>query len=107
MTRIEYEPEAYRLRVEGHAGFGVTGADPVCAGVSVLCFTLINAAEDFGLHLYINEQEAVIELRCCPDKEQEERCRFLFDTITSGLEMLAESYPDNVQMKGEHDGEHG
>ena len=33
MTEIVYEPAELRLRMEGHAGAGAYGEDPVCAAL--------------------------------------------------------------------------
>ena len=46
MTKITYHPQEYHLRIEGHAGFAEAGEDLVCAGISVLGWTLVAGAEE-------------------------------------------------------------
>ena len=40
MTRILYDRAGLRLEMQGHAGAGEKGADPVCAALSMLMMTL-------------------------------------------------------------------
>ena len=98
MTRVTYCPEEYRLRVEGHAGAGAVGEDIVCAAASILLWTLVDAAQEFQMHLYTND--GIAEVNCYPDEEQEEKCRFLFDTIWNGYGMLGENYPEHIMTGG-------
>ena len=43
MTLVIYEPEGPALEFIGHAGAGLCGRDPVCAALSILMYTLIDA----------------------------------------------------------------
>ena len=43
MTLIIYEPAGPALEFIGHAGAGLRGSDPVCAALSILLYTLIEA----------------------------------------------------------------
>jgi len=103
MTKVTYHPDEFNLRVEGHAGAGKPGEDIVCAGISTLGFTLVAAADEFNMHLYLNEADGVMDVRCYPSEETEERCRTVFDTLALGYELLAAKYPDNIIMGGRHD----
>ena len=40
MTAVVYDPKTPEMRFEGHAGAGRAGADPVCAALSILMYTL-------------------------------------------------------------------
>lgn len=105
MIQVKYYPEEFRMRMEGHAGAGPFGQDIVCAGASTLMFTLLEAAQDepkFSTHAYMNETEATIEVSCYPDAGHERRCRYLFDTIAHGVEMLAVKYPDHIRLGGSY-----
>lgn len=102
MTRADYFPDEHRLRVEGHAQAGAVGQDIVCAAASILVWTLASAAEEFQMHLFVDDGKGVVEVTCYPEEEQEERCRFLFDTIWNGYEMLGDQYPDNIMTGGYH-----
>ena len=78
MTRVIYDLEGCSLRAEGHAGAGTKGEDIVCAALSILNWTLISAAEEFNLHLFLDEKNGISEVWCDPEEKDEERCRFLF-----------------------------
>ena len=109
MTRVSYEPEAFRLRVEGHAGSAPAGRDLVCAAVSVLCWTLIaeaEAEERYHTETVTDEKRAYIDVRCCPEGATAYACSYLFDIIMSGFTLLAENYPEYITIRtgGDDDG---
>ena len=103
MTRVIYEPEEHRMRIEGHAGSAPMGEALVCAAATILGWTLIAGAEedpDYGMHLYLND--GIIDVRCYPQEEKEERCRDLFNTIARGYDLMAGKYPDYIGMEVKH-----
>ena len=100
MTRVRYYPDEFHIHVEGHAGAGKPGEDIVCAGISTLGFTLIAAADDYNMELFLNEADGVMDVRCSPSEETKEQCRTVFDTLAQGYELLAAKYPDNIKMVG-------
>jgi uncharacterized protein YsxB (DUF464 family) len=107
MTRVDYDPESFRMEIRGHAGAAPAGQDIVCAGISVLSYTLINAAmsvPEYDGHTLVNEGEALIRVECCPDEEHEELCREMFRVIWQGFETIAESFPQHIQLTGGYDG---
>lgn len=80
------------LAVRGHAGYGGQGQDIVCAGVSVLVYALVGRLQETG-----GLAEAVMEpgradIRGAGD------CAREFALVRRGLEMLAERYPQCVEM---------
>lgn len=107
MTVIQYDPEEYYLTMDGHAGFREIGTDIVCAACSILMWTLVSAAEEeeFHMHLWLNEDGGSADIRCYPDEESKEKCRYLFDTIFHGMEMVAEQYPQHVKIGGSYGNE--
>lgn len=107
MTRVIWEPSDCRLRVEGHAGATENGMDPVCAGVSAIAWTLVEAAtnrEDYGAHLFIDPDKAVIDVQCSPKRGAAADCRYLFQIILDGLTLIAEAHPDHLRIGGKDDG---
>lgn len=105
MTKVTYHPQDFHMRIEGHAGAAPAGGDLVCAGVTILGWTLIAGAEEapeWKMHLYLNEKDGIMDVRCYPDKEGEARCRDLFDTIARGYELMAEKYPEYIKTGGYH-----
>ena len=95
MTRIEYtrSSEGLHIRAKGHAGYGGSGTDIVCAAISTLLQSLTEYALESSVlevvSLTLNEGDADITIK--GDSE-------CFDMTIIGLEMIAETYPDNVKM---------
>lgn len=101
MTTVLYEPSAYRLCVQGHAGADKE-MDPVCAGASALTWALVEAATnraDYNAQLMINGKNAVIDVSCDPEEEAAEPCRQMFEIILGGLMLIAEAHPENMTIK--------
>lgn len=86
------------LRVYGHSGCAESGADVVCAAVSVLVQTLhIGLADVLGQkpEREIDEENASIELRW--DDADVESVRILSETIVRALYETAQSYGSYVK----------
>ena len=101
MTKVTYHPEEFRMRIEGHAGAAPKGEDIVCAAATILGWTLIGGAEEepeYRMHLYLND--GIIEVQCYPQEGWEDKCRYLFDTIARGFDLMAGRYPDFIEMGG-------
>jgi len=102
MTRVIYEPENFRLCIYGHAGAAERGKDIVCAGASALGFTLLAAAlerEDYHAAYHMDEAEGLLDTRCEPEEAARGDCRYLFEIIAGGFEMMATSYADNLTFE--------
>lgn len=101
MTRISYDRENLRLTMEGHAGAGVLGADPVCAALSMLMMTLQRRMEDRAEEALpmISRGPGRFEIACEPEDEEEALCRESFDTVAAGLALLAENRPEFVSFR--------
>lgn len=102
MIRIRIESQAPRtvaLRVEGHAGLAARGQDILCAAVSVLSENLGG-----GLNLLLKAPAKIetengfyrVEL---PLKETSDASELLFQSAILGLRVLAEQYPDRIQIE--------
>ena len=103
MTKVTYHPEEFRMRIEGHAGAAPKGEDVVCAAATILGWTLIGGAEDvpeYRMHLIL--KDGVMDVCCYPEEDFEEQCRYLYDTIARGFDLMAGRYPDYIQMGGYH-----
>ncbi len=105
MTTITYKP--YSLEIQGHAGYAIAGQDIVCAGISTLFFTLIEVlARDADLkerpHVRMGDGEA--EVTVTPDPEHREKIDTVFETVVTGLRMMAEKYPENVVFRDQGSG---
>lgn len=95
MTNITYTRtnERFHLTAQGHAGYGPKGTDIVCAAVSIILQSVAEYALESNVlevvNLKLQEGDGDIDIR------GESEC---FDMALIGLEMIAETYPENVQM---------
>lgn len=102
MTNILYEPRAFRLRIDGHAGSAPKGEDLVCAGISALGFALLLAAgeEDYNAEIETDAGRGLIDVRCRPSGLWgRDHCTVMMETIAGGLELMAGQYPDCVKYE--------
>lgn len=85
------------ITVQGHAGYDVIGKDIVCAGVSTLIQTLIQSIQELTADKIEYEMKAgnvSIKFWCLSGE-----ARTLINAFFIGVEMIAESYPDNVRVE--------
>lgn len=101
MTRIGYDREGLRLTMEGHAGAGIYGEDPVCAALSMLMMTLQRRMEDRAEKAQptFSRGPGRFEIQCDPEDGAEALCRESFDTVAAGLALLAENRPEFVSFR--------
>ena len=105
MTKIIFNSEPPCIAVWGHAGKAAAGCDIVCAGVSALCFTLAEMLtatkgrkERFRPEIYQDREQALLFIASRPESDSRADCLLIYETVCTGLEMLAEKYPDNVSF---------
>ena len=90
-------------RIEGHSGWANAGSDIVCAAVSILGCTCVNALESVcGVIPEIseyNEKNGVLafELPMMTENENE-KAQILMGALRQGLDDLAAEYPQNVTL---------
>ena len=99
MIQVSYEREQHRLTVQGHAQSAEKGKDLICAAVSILVFTLAQNIYELGDKGFLAEyvvrlDEGDAELAC--DGEYHRCYKLVFDTICTGLELLATDFPEHV-----------
>lgn len=101
MTRAVYDREELRMSLEGHAGAGVKGQDPVCAALSMLAMALerrVKEREEEYLPA-VSRSPGRVVIACSPEPEWEDSCRECFDTVAAGLALLAEELPGFVAFR--------
>ena len=89
-------------RITGHSGQAEAGRDIVCAAVSILGCTCVNAMESVcGLIPLITENEDGVLAFQLPEMTPEENAtaQILMGALKQGLTDLADSYPQNVTLK--------
>ena len=102
-ARFEIVPEKdeiISLRVTGHAGFDSYGYDIVCASVSALVISTINALEDYvGLNtnVQINEDYTSFSVTAI-DEYTSVQAQTLMHSLEMGIRALSEEYDDFIKV---------
>jgi len=93
------------MTIHGHAGAGRKGEDLVCAGASMLAYTLAQAVT-FYYHDGLLRRKPKLKLRegdceivCCPTEEGFDAVLVSYWTQQCGAEILAKNYPKNVRLE--------
>ena len=103
MTRIVYDRLELKVTIEGHAKHDEIGKDVVCAGITSLTYTLamyVDKLNRFGKTLFVPNirlDSGNAEISVVVKGGYEHEARRVFDTICDGYELIANTYPDNVQ----------
>ena len=88
-------------RMIGHSGQAEAGRDIVCAAVSILGCTCVNALESVcGIIPLVTENEDGILAFQLPELNPEEnaKAQILMGALKQGLSDLADAYPRNVNL---------
>lgn len=86
-----------KIIIEGHANYAPHGQDIVCSAVSTLAQTLIAAVEELtedGCTAEIEPGKIIMGFRCLS-----EQTKLLIDAFFVGIKMIADTYPQNVQVQ--------
>ena len=101
-TIYEGENGYAACRITGHSGQAEAGRDIVCAAVSILGCTCVNALESVcGVVPLIEENDdGVLGFRL-PETTPEEnaKAQILMGALRQGLADLTEEFPQNVTLK--------
>lgn len=89
MITATFDRAAMEIRVEGHADYAPHGQDIVCAGMSVLWYTLRSAVEREQL---LGRARAEITEDCVKCAGGGERVQTIFETIWQGMRLLESRY---------------
>lgn len=84
------------ITINGHANYAPPGQDIVCAAVSALTQVFIASVEELTedtIQCVVADGNAVIRYG-----NLSEKARTLLSSFFIGLQMIADEYPDNVQM---------
>ena len=88
-------------RITGHSGQAEAGRDIVCAAVSILGCTCVNALESVcGIIPLVTENEEGLLAFQLPEITPEEnaKAQILMGALKQGLTDLADTYPRNVTL---------
>ena len=93
MITITYKD--YTIKALGHANYAEVGKDIVCAGVSILTYTLIASLAELTedeIEVEINSRKNIIKFKENPSKS----AQLLIDSFFIWIQALATEYPDYV-----------
>jgi len=88
-------------RMTGHSGWAEAGSDIVCAAVSILGSTCVNALESVcGIQPVVTGNEDGVLSFHLPEMtaEENEKAQILMGALRQGLSDLAAEYPQNVKL---------
>ena len=93
----------YEVKAKGHAGAGKYGQDIVCAAVSVLMQTLANEVEEAARAGTVAlgavaHGDGWMKVEVTPTRESCNMVEAWVELVQDGLDALAESYPENVEL---------
>lgn len=103
MIKVKYSRDKQCVEVKGHAESGEKGHDLVCASASILTYTL--AAFVKNMHDNGQVKKATVKLDegdskvSCKVNGHEAAVTLVFDSICTGFDLLAKSYPENINYK--------
>ena len=94
---------SYEVKAKGHAGAGKYGQDIVCAAVSVLVQTLANEVEEAARAGTVAlgavaHGDGWMKVEVTPTRESCDMVEAWVELVQDGLDALAESYPENVEL---------
>ena len=94
---------SYEVKAKGHAGAGKYGQDIVCAAVSVLMQTLANEVEEAARAGTVAlgavaHGDGWMRVEVTPTRESCNMVEAWVELVQDGLDALAESYPENVEL---------
>ena len=87
------------IKIKGHAGYDKPGKDIVCAGVSTLVQTLIQSIEELTSDkIQYSMSPGTVDIKF---GNLSERAQALTGSFFVGIRMIADEYPENVQLFGD------
>jgi uncharacterized protein YsxB (DUF464 family) len=96
-AKYTVEDNTHNLNVYGHANYSEKGTDIVCAGVSAIVQALIGWIENnpyCAERVSIDDRQGEVLIECNGGEE----VTAVFYMTAIGLEQIANTYPDNVQI---------
>lgn len=85
------------ITISGHANYSEHGSDIVCASVSSIAITTVNAIMKINAEaIDFNEKDGFLEISI---KKNQRIVNILLDNMISLFEELEGNYPDNIKIK--------
>ena len=90
--------KVYEIVIKGHAGYDEAGKDIVCAAVSSMAITTVNAIIRLDESIDYEEKSGLLKIRVLKDTEVNEK---LLDNLVNMLSELVIQYPENIEIRNE------
>lgn len=90
--------KVYEIVIKGHSGYDVLGKDIVCAAVSTMAITTINAILSLDASIDYEEKSGLIKIRVLKDTEVNYK---LLHNLVHMLQELSTQYPKNIEIRNE------
>ena len=85
------------ITIAGHAGYAKAGQDIVCAGISTLAQTLIASIEELTEDkITYHISPGTVDIK---HGNLSEQAQLLVNSFFVGVELIANTYPENVRCK--------
>lgn len=108
MTKAKMNWKHMTLELDGHAGSAPYGKDIVCAAISILTQSLVNALADLqvqynmaGIDWSGSAEEGKLKIRARVCWANLSLVRGYFEVTVTGLRMIAEKYPEYINFEEE------
>ena len=88
----------YEISIKGHANYDNYGKDIVCAAVSTMAITTINAIISIDESIDVKESKGMLHIRVLKDTEINQK---LLKNMETMLEELVNQYPKNIEIRNE------
>ena len=104
MIKVEVIRDSERfireLKIKGHAGYGRSGKDIVCAAVSALAYTAAGALEELAGIKGYNERNGYMRCTGPTDipEDKKEMVRTILETVVIGLKQVELGYGKYVSV---------
>ncbi len=102
MISVEYDRPNCSLRVEGHAGLGKKGEDPLCAMVSILTDSAARIVAECAYNDRVKNpvidfsEDGKAVISCVPTPKNRNGLMLQLDALCVGFLTLAAEFPDNI-----------
>ena len=98
MITINTNIKTLAICATGHADFSTKGTDIVCAAVSILMYSYAAELLRLGVNTDISDDGCRFEIRT---GRKTIRAMVAYETVMSGLRMIADEYGNSVQINEE------
>ena len=100
---VKSDVETITVEISGHSGYGQSGFDVVCAGISAIAqTTIISITRLVGLKQNISKSNGLLKTEIFikeTDTEQNSKLILIIETLLIGLVEINREYPDSVKIE--------